>query len=215
VPDVVILPGQVGLVTSKLGEDLPADEFLVDGDLGETQHKGILRKVLSPGRYRVHPYRYEVEVVKQPAEGDQHAGWVQVPTGSVGVVTNLAADPAASTQTGVQDKVLPPGIYLVNGQEQQIDIVKIGYCHTKIPTTQLTAPAKPLQVEELPIITSKGQGTKDCKAIWSLNPNQAPNVIRAIGNVNVTAVKIVALPVESISGSNGLASNQLKSDNRR
>ena len=38
VPDFVIEPGQVGLATSKMGENLAKGQFLVDGDLGETKH---------------------------------------------------------------------------------------------------------------------------------------------------------------------------------
>ena len=38
-------PGQVAVVKSNLGDDLPADQFLVEGDLGHSQCKGILRKV--------------------------------------------------------------------------------------------------------------------------------------------------------------------------
>ena len=60
VEDMVITPGQVAVVKSNLGDNLPADQFLVDGDLGRTKYKGILRKVFGPGRYRYNPYAYEV-----------------------------------------------------------------------------------------------------------------------------------------------------------
>ncbi|MCA9117625.1 MAG: hypothetical protein KDA79_21290, partial [Planctomycetaceae bacterium] len=44
VPDIVVQPGEVGIASSKMGKDLPAGEFLVDGELGSTEFKGILRK---------------------------------------------------------------------------------------------------------------------------------------------------------------------------
>ena len=44
IDDVVILPGQVGLVTSKLGEDVPNSAFLVDDELGHATRKGTMRR---------------------------------------------------------------------------------------------------------------------------------------------------------------------------
>jgi hypothetical protein len=112
VPDILIKPGQVGVVTCKLGDDLPAGEFLVDGDIGTSTQKGILRKVLHPGRYRINPYGYEVEVVgvQKLDNGKKLAGWVEIPTGYVGVVTNLSDNPKTGKIAGVQSEVLPPGI---------------------------------------------------------------------------------------------------------
>ena len=49
VPDVVVQPGHVAVVTSKMGTSLPPGQFLVDGDLGATANKGILRKAYGPG----------------------------------------------------------------------------------------------------------------------------------------------------------------------
>lgn len=131
VPDVVIKPGEVGMVTCKLGDNLPPSEFLVDGDIGDTKFKGILRKVLHPGRYRINPYGYEAETVQlqtfTSGNTEKKAGWVEIPTGYVGVVTNLAANPLTGAKAGIADDVLPPGIYPINGREQNIDIVEIGY----------------------------------------------------------------------------------------
>ena len=61
VDDVVVQPGELAIVTSKLGDDLPSGQFLVDGDLGETKSKGILRRTFGPGRYRINPYGYEAK----------------------------------------------------------------------------------------------------------------------------------------------------------
>lgn len=114
VDDVVIRPGEIGIVTCKLGDDLPAGEYLVDGDIGVTKSKGILRKVLHPGRYRIHPYAYTVNVVatevKKTNYGQmKYSGWVEIPTGHVGVVTNLADNPMLKQRAGIQKDVLPPG----------------------------------------------------------------------------------------------------------
>src|ERR1041385_4988305 len=54
VPDIIIEPGKLGVVTSKGGKALPAGSYLAD-NAGE---RGIMRRVLSPGRYRMNSYGY-------------------------------------------------------------------------------------------------------------------------------------------------------------
>ena len=49
VPDFKVKPGEVAVVSSKMGDDLENGQFLVDGDLDATTQKGILRKVFGPG----------------------------------------------------------------------------------------------------------------------------------------------------------------------
>src|SRR5690606_2041678 len=131
IPDIVVEPGEVGLVTSIMGDELPAGQFLVDGDLGQTRYKGVLRKVFPPGRYRINNYAYKFEKVKlvttNSGGGQKYGGWINVPTGYVGVVTNLAVNEAAGIKPGIQEKVLQPGLYLVNPREQQVDIIEVGY----------------------------------------------------------------------------------------
>ena len=98
IPDVTVKPGEVAVVSSKMGKDLKNGQFLVDGDLDETTQKGILRKVFGPGTYRINDYAYNVKVIEEETikSGLQvkHAGWVSIPTGYVGVVTNLTDNPA-------------------------------------------------------------------------------------------------------------------------
>src|SRR5207237_2461881 len=98
--DVVGKPGEVPMVKSKTGHDLPPGEFLGDGELSgpnRPRFKGTLRKVLGPGRYRINPYAFDHEIVKSEKKdvsgNEKYAGWVNVHTGYVGVVTNLASDP--------------------------------------------------------------------------------------------------------------------------
>jgi len=218
VDDVLIKPGQVGVVTCKLGDDLPDGEFLVDGDIGGTTQKGILRKVLHPGRYRINPYGYEVEVVgvQKFEEGKKLAGWVEIPTGYVGVVTNLANNPETGKVAGVQDEVLPPGIYPINGREQQIDVVEIGYRHTTIQAAmQLNADGSRSSDDSGEPIFSRDDGGiefpssdgfeihMDFTAIWGLMPDQAPHAIRTIGNVDAIEEKIVAPQIGSICRNSG------------
>jgi hypothetical protein len=215
--DTVIKPGEVGVVVSKMGADLPAGEYLVDGDLDSTQFKGIIRKVLPAGRYRINPYAYDVETVKQETiasrDGKQvkHAGWVDIPTGYVGVVTNLAANPITRQPAGIQTNVLPPGIYPINSREQQIDIVNIGYRELSIIADLQTGPDGFAMHESSgePIIADGDSGIEfpsndgfdirmDFTAIWGIMPEQAPDVIRKFGNVDAVEQKVVDPQIQSI-----------------
>tara|TARA_R110002072_G_scaffold13481_3_gene56977 strand:- start:47749 stop:49455 length:1707 start_codon:yes stop_codon:yes gene_type:complete len=219
-PDIVIEPGEVGIVVCKMGKDLPAGEFLVDGDLGSTAEKGILRKVLPPGRYRVNWHAYEVTKTKTELINSglqfKQAGWVSIPTGYVGVVTNLADNPLTGHKSGIQPDVLPPGIYPINPRERQVDIVNIGYRETSIiAELKQDRDGTPLYEESgEPIIgdTDSGIGFPsndgfdiymDFTAIWGVMPDQAPDVISRFGNVDAVAKNVVDPQIESICRNEG------------
>ncbi len=219
-PDTVIEPGEVGIVVCKMGQDLPAGDFLVDGDLGSTTQKGILRKVLPPGRYRVNWHAYEVTKTKTELINSglqvKQAGWVSIPTGYVGVVTNLADNPLTEQKAGIQPDVLPPGVYPINPREQQVDIVNIGYRELSI-IAELKKDQAGLPLFESsgePIIGDADSGIgfpsndgfpiqMDFTAIWGIMPDQAPDVISRFGNVDAIKANVVCPQIESICRSEG------------
>ena len=220
IDDVIINSGEVGIVTCKLGESLPSGQFLVDGDIGETLSKGVLRKVLHPGKYRINTYAYEVKVVKTESfnEGGvtKQAGWVEIPTGYVGVVTNLSDNLLTKQVAGIQSKVLPPGIYPINGREQQVDIVNIGFRESTIKVLNQVDENGKLKVDENgePLIADGSEGINfpsndgfpihmDYTAIWGIMPDQAPNSFSTFGNVEQVEQKVVLPQVESICRQNG------------
>ncbi len=115
---VLVIPaGKVGVVTSKVGEDLPPGEFLA-----QPGQKGIWRNVLGPGKYRLNPVGYHVDVVDA----------ISIPIGYDGVITSLAGKQAPEGQfatrgeKGVRRDVLQPGLYYLNPMEFKIDILEIG-----------------------------------------------------------------------------------------
>lgn len=222
VEDVVVSPGEVAIVTSRMGDSLPAGQFLVDGGISgadHAKHKGILRKAFGPGRYRVNPYAYEFTPVKteQLKVGDnvKHSGWVSIPTGYVGVVTELASDPARKRVAGIQANVLPPGLYAVNPRAQQIDIVGIGFWETSIAVDhvlepdgkeKLDASGEPEAVAESGIAFPSNDGFNiqlDFTAIWGVLPKDAPELVRIFGNVNAAEQKVIIPQSESIARING------------
>ena len=135
VKDEVIPPGKIGVLVSKIGKPLPEGTYLVDAK----GYRGILRKVLTPGRYRINTYAYDVKVVGVDACAELSTGIKRkaedptlIPPGYVGVVTNKASDPRTGVDRGIQQQVLQPGIYFLNPEEKRIDIVSIGYSETSL-----------------------------------------------------------------------------------
>jgi hypothetical protein len=112
-----IPPGKVGVVTSKIGENLPPGEFLAAAG-----QKGIWRQLLGPGRYRFNPYGYNIEKVSA----------ISIPIGYAGVITSLSGAQVADgafagpNQKGVRQDILQPGLYYVNPREYQVDVLEIG-----------------------------------------------------------------------------------------
>ena len=102
-------------------------------------YRGILRKVLTPGRYRINKYAYDVKIVDVDACAEPSTRVKRkaddptlIPPGYVGVVTNKASDPRHRQDRGIQKQVLQPGIYFLNPEEKRIDIVSIGYSETSL-----------------------------------------------------------------------------------
>ncbi len=222
VPDVVILPGQIGVVTSKMGDPLPAGDFLVDGDLqGDriAKSRGILRKVFGPGRYRANPYAYEFKLIGSEVAmiGSQEkvSGWVEIPTGYVGVVTMQADHPERGIVSGIQDQVLPPGLYPINPREQQIDIINIGFRESAIhvdPQRDAAgnevhdAQGEPVAVAETGISFPSNDGFSiqlDFSTIWGVMPDDAAEVVRTFGNIDAVETKVIEPQSESICRNNG------------
>lgn len=220
VDDVVVQPGQLAIVTSKLGEDLPPGEFLVDGDLGETQHKGILRRTFGPGRYRINPYGYEFNLVKTENVdvGNNQvktSGWVRIYPGYVGVVTYLTDNLPLGRKAGIQNDTLPPGLYPINPREMQVDIVSIGYNAVELSTEKKKDASGQVALdesgEEQPVADTgigfpSSDGFKihmDFSAVWGILPNQAPEIIRRFGNLDAVKQKVILPQCESICRNNG------------
>lgn len=117
-PATVIPLGKVGIVTSRVGRELPVGEVIAP----DRDSKGVWRDVLGPGIYRMNPEGYSVEVVDA----------VNIPVGYVGVVTSqTGAMPkpgefAAPGERGVLADILQPGLYYINRYAYQVNVIEIG-----------------------------------------------------------------------------------------
>ena len=225
VPDQLVQPGEVAVVTSKVGKEMPNlagdAQFLVEGDLGKTEQKGILRKVYGPGRYRVNPYAYDFRIIKgaqQEQVGAQVklAGWVEIPTGCVGVVTNQTDNPLTKAKKGIQSVVLPPGLYPINPWEQRVDIIEIGFREKSISSAVVTDASGNPQLDKAgePVMKSTNEGISfpskdgfqihmDFTAIWGLLPEQAAHVVEYNGNLEAVENRVVVPLIESICRNEG------------
>jgi hypothetical protein len=118
VPLVSIPVGKVGVVTAKVGKELPPGEILASG----TDSKGVWKDVLGPGTYRLNPEGYEIT----PLDA------INIPIGYVGIVTSQTGQPvkpgefAGPGQQGVMKDVLQPGLYYINPRAYQVDVLEIG-----------------------------------------------------------------------------------------
>ncbi len=214
IEDVVVKPGEVGLVSSKMGSNLPQGKNLVDGALNETTEKGNLRQLLTPGTYRINDYAYTVTVIKGPSISPtgltKQAGWVSIPTGYVGVVTNNTTNGLTSASSGVQDKVLQPGLYPINPNEQQVDVIGVGYVEKSLKSSLVSKDGVPLLDEsgepsvmddDSGIAFPSNDGFKihmDFTAVWGIMPDQAADVIRNFGSLEAAETKVVVMQIESI-----------------
>jgi hypothetical protein len=218
----VVKPGEVAVITSRMGNELPPGQFLVEGDLygpNRAQFKGTLRKVLGPGRYRLHKYAFDYKIItaeqKKVGDNTKYAGWVTIQPGYVGVVTNLDASGTPGRTGGIQSNVLPPGIYAVNPKEQDIDIVGVGFWETSIAVNHKLGPDGKEMLDasgEPEAIPGSGIGFPsndgfniqlDFTAIWGVLPKDAPEVVRTFGSVAAAEQKVIIPQSESISRING------------
>ena len=110
--------GKVGVVTSKIGRELPPGEIIAADDSG----KGVRRNVLGPGVYRLNPEGFKVEIFDA----------INIPPGYVGIVTGQTGkEPkpgqfAAPGEKGVMRDILQPGLYYINSYAFQINVIEIG-----------------------------------------------------------------------------------------
>ncbi len=215
---VVVKGGEVGVVISKSGRELPSGEFL--GGAGD---RGIQREALMPGTYKLNPYAYEVRTLKM----------LEIDPGYVGVVTARSGKPATSQlaepgERGVQKTVLQPGLYALNPEAYSVDRIEIGFnqitmAHAgKLPATLTTGQiagkerqaaaigeALPKQavpsgqggLPVLPAVTFPSSDgfeiTIDVTLLWQLLPQDAPSVVARYGDIQKIEQNILIPQINS------------------
>lgn len=208
VPDIIIRPGEIGIVKNNLGKDIEGiGRFMADP--GE---KGTQKQVLTPGSWRINDYGQEVTITRATI----------IKPGYVGVQT-------LQETKGTFDEPLTPGYYNINPREIKIDIVEIGYTQWVVQTEY-----EQFQVQDEygNIITIEmpkaGTGVSfplsdgkdmflDITVIWGIFPKGAPRIIQEYGNLDLVESKIIEPQVMSICknlGSNYTTMEFIKAETR-
>ena len=216
-PQVVVGPGELGVVINKFGKELPPGEFLAGMD-----QRGIQRDVLLPGTYKLNPYAFEVKIVKM----------VEIEPGHVGVIAARSGKTAKGQlaeegERGVQKRVLEPGLYALNPEAYSVESIEVGFnqvtmAHAgKLPETQTTgqgveksraaagrpqktqkdirsvAPNKPV-LGAVKFPSSDGfEITIDVTLLWQLLPSDAPEVFARYGNIHKIEENILIPQINS------------------
>ncbi len=105
---------RLGVVTRLFGDDLPPGQILATEN-----SKGILAEVLSPGKYRLNPYAYRVEIFEALNIRPGHVGVQTALTGQDILGNDLPAERrntflVEDNMKGVLPLVLDPGTYYLN-----------------------------------------------------------------------------------------------------
>lgn len=166
--------GQVGVQTRLYGKSMSAEDLSQGRLFADPGEKGLLKKPLTPGNYRINPFAYRIE--KFPA--------VEVPAGFIGIVTELAGkdpeDPGVfvvkENERGVQPEVIQPGTYYWNPYARRIDLMDIrSQRHEMYGNNALQFPSSDgFQMRVLLVVE------------WAVQPQRAPEVLVRVGEMGAT-----------------------------
>jgi len=106
--------GKLGVLTRLYGDEMPPGNIIAGNG-----SKGIVRDVLRPGKYRINPYAYKIELFDAINIRPGYAGVVTALTGQDVLNSDLPSDErntflVAKDLKGVQAQVLDPGTYYLN-----------------------------------------------------------------------------------------------------
>jgi len=173
---VVVPPGKVGLIVASSGKPLPGEQFLA-----EVGYKGVQRRVLTPGSWRLNPAAFKVTILDA----------IEIHPGYVGCVTSLAGtNPpegqlADEGQRGLRRNVLQPGLYFLNPREFKVDEIEVGY--SQITFSGVTFPSKDGFTIKI-----------DVSVVYGFLPKDVPMILNRFGSVEAVVDKIIRPQVESI-----------------
>lgn len=205
---------KVGVVTRRVGKNPAAGRVIVSRDSGEA---GILREVLTPGVYKLNPNIYDVEL--HPA--------VVVPTGFVGVVTNLFEGEGFSAREGDQkvgghasgesltDSAPSPGrdvrpLAEPGRRGTQRNVLQPGlyYINPKLQAVNMIeigfheySQVKESEAENFRISFPSDTGyliRVGVTVVWGIDPRHAAEIINEFGNAEGVLEKIIGPQLRSI-----------------
>jgi SPFH domain / Band 7 family len=204
-PNTTIPEGKVGVVTVKGGKAPANGGILVDKD----DEKGIRRKVLTPGSYRINKYGFDVEQVAATT----------VRPGFVGVVRRLLGADSHSRfadkedEKGILRQTLQPGLYFINPKEYEVTEREVGVFQTSYHFD-----AAPTKNTGLSFPVKDGYTiTLDCTVEWEILPKDAPILASRYPSLKEIEKNVIDRQARSISRDRGFnygAQDFLKGEER-
>lgn len=254
-PVVTVPQGQYGFVVAKDGKALRSGQYLADEwaesekermldalyFMGENEdgqkaeprgQKGPQLTVLTPGRYRLNRYLFDVELrpatdipagyvgVVKSNVGEDYTGPIMLPEGVKTSVSNLAVPLVPKGYKGIWNNVITPGRYYLNLEAYNVTTVDTrvqvwsylgGYPRRTIQLvlneqggfTQRT------KTEDIPVpkgaadraVIVRVEGWEiplDIRVQVQINPENAPFVVSAVGNVQNLEDKIITPTLRSV-----------------
>ncbi|MBS3761726.1 MAG: hypothetical protein KGZ25_00350 [Planctomycetes bacterium] len=199
VDNIYVPPGKMLLLKSNVGKDLPDGRFLANP--GE---KGTLRKVRTPGTWRVNTYG--MQVVRTPS-GQELWDAPIIPPGYVGVQT--LQESSDGDRKGVQPEVLQPGYYNINPKRMEIDQKEIGFVVLTMETEFKPDKIQKGDGQKQVKIPVEGTGVSfplrdgnqmflDFTVVWGITPENAPHILSKYGSNDMVEDKVIKPQVTSI-----------------
>lgn len=200
--------GQLGVLTRLYGQEPPPGRIAVDDG-----YKGIVKDILRPGKYRINPYAYSVEIFDA----------ISIRPGHIGVITSLDGKDALNEDLppemknvytvskdvkGVQSRILDPGTYYINPFLESVTEVNIQSQRFEFSgddaITFLTQDG----------FTVKVEGTME----FAMDRDQAPTLTHQVGDMDDILKKIIlprARGFSRIAGSKNPAVNFIAGETRQ
>ena len=206
---------QVGVVTRRVGKTRPPGQVVVSRESG---YEGILAELLTPGTYKLNPYIYQIEL--HPA--------VVIPTGFVGVVTNMfgestSSPPTPGILTGDRDDAVgksePNAEQMVSlvpplaqpGERGTLrDVLQPGvyFINPRVQKVTLIeigfneySQDKISETEDFRLTFPSDTGfliKVNVTVIWGIDPAHAAEIINEFGNVDGVIEKVIGPQLRSI-----------------
>jgi len=207
---------EIGILTRKTGKPHPQGDAVVPMN---SEYKGIIAEVLTPGLYRVNPYEYEVNKVPAlviPAGfvgvvtnqlGEQPA-MVEVPDATAPIPSTQPVDPAnqpkkwirplaEGNQRGTLRNVLTPGIYYLNPNVVRVRITEVGF-------NEFTQAAGHGMTDTIRFPSKSGFDIElGVTVVWGLDPRHAAQVVNEFGNTTEILEKVIKPQLRSICRNQG------------
>ena len=207
-PITDIPAGRLGVLTRLFGEELPAGQILASEG-----HKGIVAEVLRPGKYRINPYAYGVQLFDATTIRPGFGGVVTSLTG-VDVLNGEVAEGERNTflvkegMKGVRPEILDAGTYYLN--PYMVTVVEVNLQSQRFEMSGEDA----ISFLTLDGFTVNVEGTIE----YALMREQAARLTHQVGDMDDILKKIVlpkARGFSRIEGSKNPAKNYIAGTTRQ